>query len=179
MNNASYAKIFEATAEMSAEADKLSEFLSTYTSFHNEMIKTPKRHSDLLNVDFVSKDRTGNHIIIEFKSGLNISQELLEPLLEVLNILKDGKTVTLFPKGKVLTTQEVADLLGCSRQHVVNLCNTGELEFEEIGTHKKVSVANLEKYRAKRSEQKRDAMGSLMSGSQDFMNEYGDDLDMD
>lgn len=40
--------------------------------------------------------------------------------------------------NEVLTTGEVAVLLNCSRQHVVNLCDEGLLPFHLVGTHRRV-----------------------------------------
>ncbi len=40
--------------------------------------------------------------------------------------------------SEVLTTGEVARLLNCSRQHVVNLCDEGLLPFHLVGTHRRV-----------------------------------------
>ncbi|USQ81510.1 helix-turn-helix domain-containing protein [Ornithinimicrobium faecis] len=44
----------------------------------------------------------------------------------------------------LLKTGEVADLLGVSRQHVVDLCNRGDLPSVKIGTHRRVRRADVE-----------------------------------
>lgn len=38
----------------------------------------------------------------------------------------------------LLSTVAAAELLGCSRGHIRNLCERGELPFEQIGSHKRV-----------------------------------------
>ncbi|ATG53107.1 excisionase [Brachybacterium vulturis] len=37
-----------------------------------------------------------------------------------------------------LTTGETASMLGVSRQHVVDLCDRGELSFSRVGTHRRI-----------------------------------------
>lgn len=39
---------------------------------------------------------------------------------------------------ELLTTGQAAALLGCSRQHVVDLCEQGALPFVSVGTHRRV-----------------------------------------
>lgn len=43
-----------------------------------------------------------------------------------------------------LTTGETASMLGVSRQHVVNLCDRGELHFSLAGTHRRVRRADVQ-----------------------------------
>jgi len=38
----------------------------------------------------------------------------------------------------LLKTGDVARLLGVSRQHVVDLCGRGEIEFTRVGTHRRI-----------------------------------------
>jgi len=45
-----------------------------------------------------------------------------------------------------LTTTEAARLLGCSRQHVVDLCTRDELPSQSVGTHRRVRRADVEAF---------------------------------
>lgn len=42
----------------------------------------------------------------------------------------------------LLSTGEVARLLGCSRQHVVDLCSQGKLPYVSVGAHRRVRRAD-------------------------------------
>lgn len=44
----------------------------------------------------------------------------------------------------LLTTGEAARILGSSRQHVVDLCDRGDLPFVTVGTHRRVRRADVE-----------------------------------
>jgi len=44
-----------------------------------------------------------------------------------------------------LTTGETASMLGVSRQHVVNLCDRGELRCSRAGTHRRIRRADVER----------------------------------
>lgn len=43
-----------------------------------------------------------------------------------------------------LTTSETASMLGVSRQHVVNLCDRGELSFSRAGTHRRIRRSDVQ-----------------------------------
>lgn len=47
----------------------------------------------------------------------------------------------------LLTTGEVARVLGVSRQHVVDLTARGDLPFETVGTHRRVLRSDVERLR--------------------------------
>lgn len=50
-------------------------------------------------------------------------------------------------RDELLTTGQAARLLGCSRQHVVDLCSSGRLRFEVVGTHRRVRRSEVERLR--------------------------------
>ncbi len=51
----------------------------------------------------------------------------------------------------LLTTGQAAALLGCSRQHVVDLCERGELRSTSIGRHRRLRRGDVEVYARRRS----------------------------
>jgi excisionase family DNA binding protein len=46
----------------------------------------------------------------------------------------------------MLKTGEVARLLGVSRQHVVNLCDRGEIEHVRVGTHRRIPRREVDRF---------------------------------
>lgn len=63
--------------------------------------------------------------------------------------------------GDLLTTGEAARLLGTSRQHVVDLCNSGGLPFVTVGRHRRVTRRDVEALRTGTSRLTRDQLRSL------------------
>lgn len=47
-----------------------------------------------------------------------------------------------------LSTGEAARLLGVSRQHIVDLCNAGDLSFTTTGSHRRVLLSDVDALRA-------------------------------
>jgi len=48
---------------------------------------------------------------------------------------------------ELLTTGQAAQLLGSSRQHVVDLCESGDLPFLTVGTHRRIRREDVEEAR--------------------------------
>jgi excisionase family DNA binding protein len=61
----------------------------------------------------------------------------------------------------LLTTGEAARLLNSSRQHVVDLCDRGDLPFTTVGTHRRVRRADVEALRTRTRRLSRDEQRSL------------------
>ncbi|MEZ5282121.1 MAG: helix-turn-helix domain-containing protein [Acidimicrobiales bacterium] len=68
----------------------------------------------------------------------------------------------LLPRGdELLTTGEAAKILNCTRQHVVDLCDRGDLPFTTVGTHRRISRRDVEALKSRTDRLSRDERRSL------------------
>jgi excisionase family DNA binding protein len=65
---------------------------------------------------------------------------------------------------ELLTTGEAAKLLNASRQHIVDLCDTDQLPFVTVGTHRRIQRRDLEMLRTRTERLTRDQRRSLWLG---------------
>lgn len=61
----------------------------------------------------------------------------------------------------LLTTGEVARLLGVSRQHIVDLCDRGDLTYEMRGSHRRIRLRDATRAVQHRTRMSRDQRRSL------------------
>ncbi|MFT4188363.1 MAG: helix-turn-helix domain-containing protein [Aeromicrobium sp.] len=74
-------------------------------------------------------------------------------LLQVLEAMNAGKSVTVAPQNQLLTTQQAADLLGVSRPTVVKLIDAGELPAETPGAKRRmIKLDDVVAYKERRRE---------------------------
>ena len=62
---------------------------------------------------------------------------------------------------KLLSTQQVADILGVSRPFVVKLIDGGQLPAQLVGTHRRVRADDLEAWKAENRRQRLEALREL------------------
>jgi len=94
-------------------------------------------------------------------------EEMLLPV-SVYSILKEvarnmqmGRAVSVMPTREQLTTQKAANVLGCSRPHLIKLLDAGEIPFQKIGLHRRVSYQDLMAYRNARDIARKNALTTL------------------
>jgi excisionase family DNA binding protein len=106
------------------------------------------------------------------RSGLELrvsagdqSVELPEALRLVLeqaaHELVRGNRVSLLPLGRMLTTRQAAEMLNVSRPFLIQLLEREEIPFEMVGTHRRVAIEDVLRYRAQRSERRREVLRAL------------------
>ena len=71
------------------------------------------------------------------------------------------KVLTQAEAEDLLTTGEAAQLLGTSRQHVVDLCNAGDLPYVTAGRHRRLARHDVEALRTGTRRLTRDQLRSL------------------
>ena len=65
---------------------------------------------------------------------------------------------------ELLTTGKAAKLLGVSRQHVVDLCDSGELPAVRVGAHRRIALRDVERIKGSATTLTRDQLRSLLLG---------------
>lgn len=91
-----------------------------------------------------------------------LPEALHDLLLRGVHELRRGNRVSLLTFGRLLTTQQAAELLGMSRPYLVKLLERGELPYEKVGTHRRLDLEQVLAYRRARSERRRAALRELL-----------------
>jgi excisionase family DNA binding protein len=92
---------------------------------------------------------------------VTIPSPLFPVLVNILTQLAQGKSVSVVPQGKTLTTQQAAVLLGVSRQFFVRLLDEDKLPYHNVGTHRRVYLSDVLAYRTQRDGKRRAALQDL------------------
>lgn len=89
-------------------------------------------------------------------------------LERVAEVMARGDSITLVPLGKEVTTQQAADLLNVSRQYLVRLLAEGRMPFRKVGTHRRVRIEEVLKFKTKRDKDRRAGLRELSRMTQEF-----------
>ncbi len=83
-------------------------------------------------------------------------------LVQLIADLQAGNSVSIIQSGATLTTVEAADMLGVSRQFLVKLLETGQLPHLKVGTHRRIYMGDLLRYKAERDGRRRKTLDDLI-----------------
>lgn len=72
------------------------------------------------------------------------------------------------PADAELTTQQAADLLNVSRHSLIGLLDAEEIEYREVGKHRRVKAASLLEYVRGDDQRRRAAADELAALTQDM-----------
>jgi excisionase family DNA binding protein len=83
-------------------------------------------------------------------------------LVQLIADLQSGKSVSIIQSEATLTTVEAANVLGVSRQFLVKLLDTNEIPHHKVGTHRRVYMRDLLKYKAHRDGRREKVLDDLV-----------------
>jgi excisionase family DNA binding protein len=104
--------------------------------------------------------------IEETKERLRIPLHALKLLSEILKATAEGKPISIVPIATEMTTQTAAEILGCSRPHVVKLLEEGKIPFSKVGKHRRVKYEDLAAYQRIMKAQQRALLVEMMKADE-------------
>jgi len=87
--------------------------------------------------------------IEETQERIKIPLSALKLLGDILEAMSQGKPFSLVPFATEVTTQKAAEILGCSRPHIVKLLEEGAIAFTKVGKHRRVKFEDVMQYKRK------------------------------
>lgn len=136
-----------------ASREDIVDFARTIRQIEEYLLRTSGEHAQLVGPDGSSRA---------------IPTQVFRALEQVANALANGKGVTVAPYSTLMTTQEAADFLGVSRPTLVKLLDTGEMEFEKRGRHRKVTLRALVDYQSRSRQERRSALIEATQAGQEL-----------
>lgn len=106
--------------------------------------------------------------IEETNERIRVPLNALRLLAQVLKAMSEGNPISIVPVAAEMTTQAAADIVGCSRPHLVKLLENGTLPFTKVGRHRRVRVEDVIAYKKKLKEQQRQALMDMMRTDEEF-----------
>lgn len=100
-------------------------------------------------------------LVDEQGNRIPLPKPMYVQLLRVLRMMKEGRAIVMLPEDETFTTQAAANYLGMSRQHFVNLLESGSLPFHHVGTHRRVRFKDLLAYESERDSARRKSLDEL------------------
>ena len=106
--------------------------------------------------------------IEETGERIKIPLSALKLLGEILQAMSKGKPFSLVPLATEVTTQKAAEILGCSRPHLVKLLEDGEIAFNKVGKHRRVLLEDVTAYKVKMKETQKQHLINIMKSDEEL-----------
>jgi excisionase family DNA binding protein len=99
---------------------------------------------------------------------LPIPESVFSVLERVVEVMARGDAITVVPVGKVVTTQQAANILNVSRQYLVRLLDEGKIPFGKTGKHRRLRIEDVLAYKEQRDRDRRAGLRDLSRLTQEF-----------
>ena len=101
--------------------------------------------------------------IEETSEKIKIPLSALKLLGDILKAMGQGKLISIVPVATEVTTQAGAEILGCSRPHLVKLLEDGKIGFTKVGKHRRIKFDDIMRYKKQMKEQQKQNIIDIMN----------------
>ncbi len=126
-----------------------------------------KENAGLLKV-LRQKETAEKPVIVWGGEQMEVPEDIIPLLFCALQAMSRGQAVSLITRPEWLTTQEAAEMIACSRQHVVDLINEGQLKASKIGTHRRIKLDDLLQFIEEEDKERDAAMAALIEHTEEM-----------
>ncbi|MCB0652735.1 MAG: excisionase family DNA-binding protein [Saprospiraceae bacterium] len=105
--------------------------------------------------------------IEETQDKIKIPLKALKLLAKILQVTSQGKPISIVPIATEMTTQAAADLIGCSRPHLVKLLEEGEIDYTKVGKHRRVKFEDVIEYKNRMKAKQQELLINIMRADEE------------
>lgn len=98
-------------------------------------------------------DSAGNRMVLP-KSVFHV-------LVAVAHAMANGQSISIVHYDQALTTQQAAEILQVSRPYLIQLLEQGKIPYEKVGTHRRVRMKDVLRYKEQRDRIRAEALDEL------------------
>jgi excisionase family DNA binding protein len=132
-----------------------------------EQIQAQASYSSLMSALDQLKSDLADIEIEETGEKIKVPRRALVLLGNILKAMSEGKPISIVPVATEVTTQSAAEILSCSRPHLVKLLEEGKIPFTRVGKHRRLMIEDVLKYKQQmKAEQKQHLIG-IMNDDED------------
>lgn len=106
--------------------------------------------------------------IEETQDKIVIPSRALMLLGDILKAMSEGKPISIVPVATEVTTQKAAEILGCSRPHLVKLLEEGAIDFVKVGKHRRILFEDIMQYKQKMKEEQKKHIIDMMNQDEEL-----------
>lgn len=123
---------------------------------------------DLASDALVALRRRPRRFTLPDGATVQFPKTAIDGLIEMLEAVAEGDTATVVRTPREVSTQQAATVLNVSRPTVVKLIDDGALPSRKVGSHRRVSLADLLAYREDMVARRRAVLDQMSRDAEDL-----------
>jgi excisionase family DNA binding protein len=102
--------------------------------------------------------------------SITVPASLVEIVQQLVFEIAKGNSLTIITNEKELSTTEAAEILEVSRQHLIELLESGELPipFRKVGKHRRLRAEDVISFKQRIDQQRLEALAQLAEQAQEL-----------
>lgn len=139
----------------------------------NELSRPSKEEQKLAQKSYLSLASAIEHLkanlsvaeieIEETGEKIKLPIRALSLLGKILKAMSQGKPISIVPVATEVTTQSAAEMLNCSRPHLVKLLEEGKIEYTKVGKHRRIKFEDVIKYKQQMKDEQKQHLIDIMN----------------
>lgn len=105
--------------------------------------------------------------IEETGEKMKLPKRALDLLGMILKAMSQGKPISIVPIATEVTTQSAAEILSCSRPHLVKLLEEGKIEYTKVGKHRRIKFEDVMEYKERMKQEQKQHLIDMMRSDED------------
>lgn len=136
-----------------------------YTSFNNSETQELEKIKQIKSFIVENKEF---QLITAQGNSIPIPEKITEILINVINIMAQGKSLSLIPLSDEISITEGAKILNISRSYLIKLMNNKELPYYVVENRKKFLLKDLLEYKILRDQKRKEGLKKLTELTQNL-----------
>ncbi len=95
-----------------------------------------------------------------------IPKKALTLLSAIIQIMAEGKTISVIPSNSEISTQQAAEMLNVSRPHLIKLLERKIIPFKKVGSHRRVLLKDIMDYKKQLAKERETQLEFLANQAQ-------------
>jgi excisionase family DNA binding protein len=147
------------------------------TQLPNNLLSSTPAEDEALDalrqqIDAIFREHATARLVGPDGETVDLPVSAFHALRLVVEAMAQGRTLTLVPHARELTSQEAADILHVSRPHLVKLLDDGEIPHYKVGTHRRIRLEDVLEYRGRRAVTRGEKLDELAQHSEQLEGGY-------
>ena len=102
------------------------------------------------------------------EQSIELPAEAVSLLVDILDTMASGRSVTLIPENVELTTVQAADILHVSRPFLIKLLEEGRIPYRKVGQHRRIRMEDVLAYKAAIDKEREAILDELAAEAQEL-----------